>query len=30
MLKWGMPVDTIDTDNIVVDEWEALVKRAAG
>jgi aminoglycoside phosphotransferase (APT) family kinase protein len=30
MLKWGMPVDTINTDNIVIPEWEAIVKRAAG
>jgi len=30
MLKWGMPVDTVDADNIVVQEWEAIVERAAG
>jgi len=30
MLKWGMPVATIDNDNIVVGKWEALVERAAG
>lgn len=30
MLKWGMPVETVDTDNIVVNEWEALIQRAAG
>jgi aminoglycoside phosphotransferase (APT) family kinase protein len=28
MLKWGMPVATIDNDNIVVAEWEALIERA--
>ena len=28
MLKWGTPVETIDNDNIVVSEWDALVKRA--
>jgi aminoglycoside phosphotransferase (APT) family kinase protein len=30
MLSWGMPIETVDTDNIVVDEWEALIDRAAG
>jgi aminoglycoside phosphotransferase (APT) family kinase protein len=30
MLTWGMPVESVDTDNIVVDEWEALIDRAAG
>jgi hypothetical protein len=29
MLKWGVPVETIDTSNIVVPEWEALIERAA-
>lgn len=29
MLKWGMPVETIDRDNLVVDEWERLAKSAA-
>lgn len=29
MLKWGMPVQTIDNDNIVVAEWERLVAQAA-
>jgi aminoglycoside phosphotransferase (APT) family kinase protein len=29
MLKWGVPVDTIDTSNIVVQQWEMLVERAA-
>ena len=30
MLKWGMPIDSVDSDNLVVPEWEALVDRAAG
>ena len=29
MLSWGVPVETIDTANIVVPEWEALIQRAA-
>jgi aminoglycoside phosphotransferase (APT) family kinase protein len=29
MLKWGMPLDSIDNDNIVVGEWEALIERAS-
>jgi aminoglycoside phosphotransferase (APT) family kinase protein len=29
MLKWGVPVEEIDSANIVVQEWEALVERAA-
>lgn len=29
MLKWGIPAETIDNDNIVVQEWETLVERAA-
>ncbi len=29
MLQWGMPVDTIDNDNLVVDQWERLIARAA-
>ena len=28
MLKWGTPPATIDNDNMVVSEWEALVERA--
>jgi aminoglycoside phosphotransferase (APT) family kinase protein len=28
MVKWGFPVDSIDDDNLVVAEWEALVRRA--
>jgi aminoglycoside phosphotransferase (APT) family kinase protein len=29
MLKWGMPVETIDNDNIVVGEWERIIECAA-
>lgn len=29
MLKWGMPVETIDNDNLVVEQWERLIERAA-
>ncbi len=29
MLNWGMPVESIDNDNLVVQEWENLVARAA-
>jgi aminoglycoside phosphotransferase (APT) family kinase protein len=28
MLKWGVPVETIDTSNLVVPEWERLIERA--
>ena len=30
MLGWGMPVESIETDNLVVPEWEALIDRASG
>jgi aminoglycoside phosphotransferase (APT) family kinase protein len=30
MLGWGMPVETVDADNLVVTEWEALIDRASG
>jgi hypothetical protein len=29
MVKWGFPIDSIDDDNLVVAEWEALIERAA-
>lgn len=29
MLQWGMPVETVDHDNLVVAEWERLIGRAA-
>jgi aminoglycoside phosphotransferase (APT) family kinase protein len=29
MLQWGVPVEAVDTSNIVVQEWEALIARAA-
>ena len=29
MLKWGLPVESVDRDNLVVDEWERLVGSAA-
>jgi hypothetical protein len=29
MLKWGVPVESVDSANIVVAEWEALIERAA-
>ncbi|NKZ11381.1 phosphotransferase family protein [Mycolicibacterium septicum DSM 44393] len=27
MLKWGMPVETIDNDNIVIAEWERIIEQ---
>lgn len=30
MLKWGIPVETIDSANLVVQQWETLIARAAG
>ncbi|MDH6243999.1 phosphotransferase family protein [Mycobacterium sp. OTB74] len=29
MLKWGVPVEAVESANIVVQEWEALIERAA-
>ena len=29
MLQWGIPAESIDTDNLVVAEWESLIARAA-